>query len=172
VKRITAVTDGVTNTTTNFSSFVDDPSTSDDNHSGWPSGYLLGAIDGGKVKPGDEVEYTIYFLNGGENRITQAKVCDRLNADLIFQSQFDTSATSNQGILLAQGIGSQYLTNISDSDRGLLSSSSTMPLDCNITSNSTLNLSNNVVVVDVATSSNPLLGGERGYIKFKVKVRQ
>jgi GEVED domain/Right handed beta helix region len=172
VKRITAVTDGVTNTTTNFSSFVDDPSTSDDNHSGWPSGYLLGAIDGGKVKPGDEVEYTIYFLNGGENRIAQAKVCDRLNADLIFQPQFDTSATNNQGILLAQGIGSQYLTNINDSDRGLLSSSSTMPLNCNITSNSTLNLSNNVLVVDVATSSGLLLGGERGYIKFKVKVRQ
>jgi uncharacterized repeat protein (TIGR01451 family) len=172
VKRITAITDGVTNTTTNLNSFVDDPNTTDDNHSSWPSGYLLGAIDGGKVKPGDEVEYTIYFLNGGENRITQARLCDRLNADLIFQPQFDISATNNQGILFAQGIGSQYLTNISDSDRGLLSTSSTMPLNCNITSNNTLNLSNNIVVVDVATSSNPLLSGERGYIKFKVKVRQ
>jgi trimeric autotransporter adhesin len=172
VKRITAVTDGVTNTTTKFSGFVDDPSTLNDNHSGWPNGYLLGSIDGGIVKPGDELEYTIYFLNGGENRIAQARVCDRLNADLIFQPQFDISATSNQGILFAQGISSQYLTNISDSDRGLLSSSSIMPLNCNIASNSTINLSNNVVVVDVATSSNPLLSGERGYVKFKVKVRQ
>jgi Right handed beta helix region/SdrD B-like domain len=164
VKRITAVKDGVTNITTNFNTITNDPI--------WPTGYLVGAINGGNIKPGDEVEYTIYYLNGGENRVTQARICDRLNADLIFQPKFDTSATSDQGILFTKGISSQYLTNTSDIDQGFFSTSNIMPVNCNTTANSTSNLSDNVVVVDAATSSNPLLGNERGSVKFKVKIRQ
>ncbi len=174
VKRITAITDGVSSVTTSFSSFVDDAGTTDDNLSGWSgASYLLGAINGGTVKPGDEIEYTLYYLNSGENRIAQARVCDRLNADLIFQPQFSTSTSTDQGVEVAKGLSIKYPTNTdTDNDGGLFSTSSTMPIGCNLVANSTANLSNNIVVVDVATSSNPLLGNERGYVRFKVKVRQ
>jgi parallel beta-helix repeat protein len=176
VKRITAITDVTTNITTTFGNFVDD-GTANNTLDGWNVGsgsYLLGALNNGvtRVKPGDEVEYTIYYLNSGENPVSQARVCDRLNADLIMQPQFDTLATSDQGILLVRGTSSQYLTNTSGDDSGFVSTSSTMPVNCNITGNGTSNLSSNVVVVDAATNSNPLLTGERGYIKFKVKVRK
>ncbi len=176
VKRITAITDVTTNTTTTFGNFVDD-GTANNTLDGWKVGsgsYLLGALNNGatRVKPGDEVEYTIYYLNSGENPVSQARVCDRLNADLIVQPQVDALATSNQGILLVRDANSQYLTNNSDGDLGFVSTISTMPSNCNTAGNNTSNLSDNVVVVDAATNSNPLLTGQRGYIKFKVKVRQ
>lgn len=69
VKRITAIHGDRTqnpNDGTALNTFVNDPSTADDNLK-WPepSTYFKESYNGGKVKPGDEVEYTIYFLNTG-----------------------------------------------------------------------------------------------------------
>jgi uncharacterized repeat protein (TIGR01451 family) len=172
VKRITSVKSAVTGLTTTFNTFTDDTSTIDDNNVAWTAGYLKGVINS-KFSPGDEVEYTIYYLNSGENRITQARVCDRLNADLIFQPKFSTASGSTQGIQLVRGSVTSYLTNTdTDTDGGFLSSSSALPSGCSTTSNSTTNLSDNVVIVDVATSTNPLTAAVRGSVRFKVKIRQ
>jgi trimeric autotransporter adhesin len=176
VKRITAINGTPINT------IIDDPNSTKDNHANWPANYLVGAIDGGRVKPKDEIEYTIYYLNSGENNIRDARICDRLNANFSFQTQFDIndSGTIGKGISFIPGItAATYLTNASDSDRGFLSTSSTLPTNCNLAANTTTNLSDDVVVVDVASGSNRLLGsigagnpaGSYGKIKFKVKVK-
>ena len=178
VKRITAI-NGVP-----ITSLVDNPDTTSDNNQNWPSGYLKGAIDGGKVKPNDEIEYTIYYLNSGNVAAKKLRICDRLHKDLIFQTQFDQtiSATLNKGINLTPGTNiPQYLTNASDSDTGFLSTTSPLPTDCNLVGNTIdpAKLSDNVVVVDVADSTNYLPGSispgnpanSFGYIRFKTKVK-
>jgi uncharacterized repeat protein (TIGR01451 family) len=175
LKRITAITDAVTGNVTNFSTFVDDgTANNNDNLAGWSAGssYLKGVIDTApKVKPGDEVEYTIYYLNAGENPISKARVCDRLNADLTFQPQFSTLPTQGMEVV-KQGALNKYPSNTdTDTDGGFYTTSGNFPSDCNMPANNTANLSPNAVVVDVASSSNPLLSGERGYVKFKVKIR-
>jgi uncharacterized repeat protein (TIGR01451 family) len=169
VKRITAITSAATGLRINYSSYIHESGSTKDNDPGWPSNYLLGSIDPGQVLPGDEIEYAIYYLNSGENRIGQAKICDAFNRNLDFVPDFN-STTITKGILLSpSGSTSQYLTNISGDDRGEYSSTS--PTDCNLVSNTTADQSTNTVVVDAANSSNPILGGAYGSIKFKVKVK-
>jgi uncharacterized repeat protein (TIGR01451 family) len=151
----------------------------------WPNAtYLEGAIDGGNVKPGDELEYTIYYLNTGNGSAKNLRVCDRLSKNLIFQTQFDTmiNSTVGKGISLNPGNATspQYLTNIDNDDKGFFSTTSTLPTNCNLAGN-TINsndLSDNVVVVDLADSNTSLPGtvapgnpsDSFGYIRFKVKV--
>jgi uncharacterized repeat protein (TIGR01451 family) len=168
VKRITAINSVATGLTTH-NSYIHESGSTKDNDPGWPTNYLLGEINPGQVRPGDEIEYTIYYLNNGENRIGQAKVCDALNKNLDFVLNFN-SANVGKGILLSPNSStSTYLTNTSGDDRGEYSSIS--PIDCNLVSNTTVNQSTNTVVVNAANSSNPILGGAYGSIKFKVKVK-
>jgi uncharacterized repeat protein (TIGR01451 family) len=193
VKRVTKITDGVTGNVTNYTTFANDP-TAEDNNCNWPTAtgtagactnnFTTGAVSPNKVKSGDEVEYTIYYLNSGENKATQARICDQLDANLTFQTQFDSTdnTTVGKGLVLAYGItASRYLTNAIDpaTDQGQFATS-TSPLvtSCNLAVNSGTNLSDKVVIVDVATPTSPLMGSVRagistasyGYIRFKVKV--
>jgi uncharacterized repeat protein (TIGR01451 family) len=169
VKRITAITSAATGSTTSYDSYIHESGSTKDNDPGWPTNYLLGEINPGQVRPGDEIEYTIYYLNNGENRISQAKVCDALNKDLDFVLNFNNS-NIGKGIWLSPSSStSQYLTNTSGDDRGEYAVTS--PTDCNLVSNTTTDQSTNTVVVDAANSSNPILGGAYGSIKFKVKVK-
>jgi uncharacterized repeat protein (TIGR01451 family) len=87
VKRITAINGNRVknpNDNTPLNLFVDDvtsPVRSNDNNLYWPSptaSYLLGATNAGVIKPGDEIEYTIYFLNAGAAASSQVRICDRL----------------------------------------------------------------------------------------------
>jgi uncharacterized repeat protein (TIGR01451 family) len=161
VKRITAITAVSTGLTTNYGGFVDD--------AGWPSNYVAGSTNPGLVRPGDEIEYTIYYLNNGENRISQSKVCDALNKNLNFVPNFN-SVNAGKGILLSpNGVAGTYLTNASGDDRGEYSTTS--PTDCNLVNNITADRSTNTVVVDAANNANPILGGGYGSIKFKVTVK-
>jgi uncharacterized repeat protein (TIGR01451 family) len=178
VKRITAI-----NSQPITGVVHDSPNDSDPN---WPSAtYLQGAIDAGKVKPNDELEYTIYYLNTGNGSAKNVRVCDRLNKNLVFQTQFDATniATVGKGISLNPGISnvSQYLTNVENDDKGFFYTASSLPTNCNL-AGSTINsteLSNNVVVVDLADSVTALPGiitpgnpsNSFGYIKFKAKVK-
>ena len=93
VKRITAVNPG-TPDEIRFDNFVDDPSTPNDNDSNWPDSdgdssnsnniYLRGRIDAVEVKPGDEIEYTIYFLSNGSEDASNVTVCDVIPSDMSF----------------------------------------------------------------------------------------
>jgi GEVED domain/Right handed beta helix region/SdrD B-like domain/Domain of unknown function DUF11 len=193
VKRITAIKDGVTGVVTPYNSFVDDTTSTtqtNDNDCNWKGAtgstgnctnpYTVGAINAGKVKSGDEIEYTIYYLNAGANKATPVKICDNLDPNLTFQPDFN--ANPGKGIEWSSGISaSQYLTNsISDNDPGKLTntaSTANLATDCNLPANTST--TNDVVVVDVANTANPLAGSTAagtppnsyGYIRFKVKVK-
>lgn len=83
VKRITAVNGQTTNPNdgTDLSQFIDDtasPFAETDNNPNWPADYLVGAFDAGGVQPGDELEYTVYFLSSGNLAVGDVRLCDRL----------------------------------------------------------------------------------------------
>jgi uncharacterized repeat protein (TIGR01451 family) len=178
VKRITAIG------TTRYTDIIDNPDSASDNDPNWPTGYLQGKIDGGNVKPNDEIEYTIYYLNSGNVAAKKLRICDRLHKDLVFQTQFDLtdSATVDRGINLTPGNNiTQYLTNADGDDNGYLSTTSTLPDNCNLVGNTIdpSKLSNNVVVVNLADDTNYLPGSispgnppnAYGYVRFKAKVK-
>lgn len=202
VKRITAINGNTTqnpNDGTALNTFVNDPSTADDN-SYWPARntYLKGAYEGGKVKPGDEVEYTIYFLNTGAGA-KNVSLCDRIPDHMTF---VPTGYNSQSGASTDTGIGfalnattlptnpTVYLTNVNDSDRGYYyePNNSNTPVSCKqldatgnvITSGSAAN-TNGAIVVDIvkgtgagselpAATSPGTPTDSYGFIRFKAKV--
>jgi uncharacterized repeat protein (TIGR01451 family) len=159
VKRITAI-NGIP---LNF--FKDDTDNTtlhaaDDNNVNWPtplntnatlgdttiSTFLRGAINGGKVKPGDTIEYTIYFLNAGGGNANNVRVCDR-----IIDSQ---KILSGSPVLLQKNSATPtILTSSADTDRATFYASSSDPAitKCNFTSTPTID--NGAIVVDVTGST-------------------
>lgn len=178
VKRITAINGNKTqnpNDNTLLNTFVNDPGSADDDNLNWSNRntYLIGAYNGGKVKPGDEVEYTIYFLNTGAaaNNVT---LCDRIPDNMTFVPTGYNAAsphpTESGALPTDTGIGfasdantlptlpTVYLTNVNDSDRGRYyppndpnTPSSCKLLDAlgNATASGTTANTNGAVVVDV-----------------------
>jgi uncharacterized repeat protein (TIGR01451 family) len=153
VKRITAINGTLLNI------YKDDttaPHAADDNNVNWPtplninatlgdttiSTFLRGAIDGGKVKPGDTIEYTIYFLNAGGSNASNLRVCDR-----IIDSQ---KILSGSPVLLQKNSATPtILTSSADTDRATFYTSSSDPAitKCNFTGTPTID--NGAIVVDV-----------------------
>jgi uncharacterized repeat protein (TIGR01451 family) len=62
----------------------------------WKTGYVVGAVNGGPVKPGDTIEYTIYYLNNGDRNAKSARICERLNAKQTFQPDTYTTGAGMQ----------------------------------------------------------------------------
>jgi uncharacterized repeat protein (TIGR01451 family) len=139
LKRITAINGLSTNPNdqTLLTGSLTDPN--------WPIGYVVGATDGGKVKPGDTIEYTIYYLNNGGRNAKSVRICDRLNANQTFQpdtypdSTFIQNNTTNpnpsgSGMQVQKGINTPLtLTNTSDSDGGqfITATGTALPSNCN-----------------------------------------
>ncbi|HEY9702065.1 MAG TPA: hypothetical protein V6C58_06445, partial [Allocoleopsis sp.] len=210
VKRITAIN------TTQINGFIDfvsatDPTAADDNNSKWPSPtstYLRGAIactstsgtDCNSIKgakPGDTVEYTIYFLSNGSDDLKNLKLCDRIPTNTTFEeTTYDATAGAEKGILLGwnnTGSGSladpsdssqltgikTWLTNnkgvAPDSDRGkFYSSSETLPATpCGAAANTNggvvIDLGSTTIVHQATGSGSPL--DSYGFFRFKVKVK-
>ena len=208
VKRITAIKDGTNSdpatNTTQFTSFVDDTTSTtatNDNNCNWPGAtgsagactntYTLGATSATapKVKPGDEIEYTIYYLNAGNNKAKQLQICDQLDSNLTFQNETVTTPATIAplNIRLFPGTGSvEPLTNATGDDKGQVTTPALAGTSCNLISNTAANPSNNVVVVDVAkvdtvtpANSTTLSGStgagipttSYGYIRIKATVK-
>ena len=132
VKRITAINPGQGQPEEKqFNDFVDQPNFDADNHPLWPDSdedpssntnlYLRGVLNGGKVKPGDEVEYTIYFLSQGDEAAQEINICDTVPDHL-------TYVKDAYGLELGMAIGydpnmvrftpNKYLSNIFGDDEG------------------------------------------------------
>lgn len=89
------------------------------------STFLIGGINGGKVLPNEELEYTVYFLSSGEFAAKKVLLCDRVPDKVTFiPDSFNNesakaaggSAISDRGILWLKDGQTQSLTNDSDGD--------------------------------------------------------
>ncbi|ANV84862.1 hypothetical protein AWQ21_11015 [Picosynechococcus sp. PCC 7003] len=115
VKRITAVNN------INFINLID-ASGDEDNNPNWPNDYLKGktgtvAVSGDTVDaaPGDEVEYTIYFLNAGNAPASSVQICDALQDYLLYEPD---TYDINRGIELSFNSITTAFTNSVDGDSG------------------------------------------------------
>lgn len=166
VKRITAINGSA------FTDIVDDPNATSDNHPNWPANYLQGRIDGGVVRPGDVIEYTIYFLSAGNSPITNVQLCDPVPSNTTFERNTYASET---GIGLGIGTAIANLTNLPDGDAGeYFPVNATPPTRCGVSSNA-----NGVVAVDIVRSPAQLPNATApgtppnsyGYIQFRARVK-
>jgi uncharacterized repeat protein (TIGR01451 family) len=179
VKRITAINGNRVknpNDDTILNSYQDQTGirAADDNHPNWPvpingnaslggniSTFLQGAINGGKVRAGDAIEYTIYFLNAGNTNASNLKICDRITPNQSFKPN---SYALGAGIQLQVGNNSALsLTNLRDStDRGqFIYPNAAVPTSCFLQGAN----SDGTIAVDVTgTIGNPPLTALPGSI--------
>ncbi len=126
VKRITRINGN------DFNVYENDPlTTNDDNTNNWPtplSDSLRGVISQTNVRPQDEVEYTIYYLNIGLNYAESLRICDPVPTNTSYiANAFNGSTPTDGGLPADLGIALQtgttvadrrFLTGINDGDRG------------------------------------------------------
>jgi uncharacterized repeat protein (TIGR01451 family) len=189
VKRITAI-NGVPITGFNNDGV---PLSADDN-ANWPTPatYLQGDVTRNNVKPGDRLEYTIYFLSAGDTDITNVTICDLVPPQTTFVNDaYDVvGAGSGLGIGFANStttlptVPTSYLTNAFDADRGkFYQANTTPPTTCKKpVTNATLTVADNtdgLVVVDVVTTpailpfatSPGVPINSYGFVRFQVGVK-
>jgi len=116
---------------------VGSPQDQDDNDPHWPSGLLLGDIHQRDLQPGDEVEFTVYFLSNGGITAQNALFCDLVPANIDFVTDAFASipaangpspvpgVTTGSELGLVLGLGTQSTTapypievSLSNSDDG------------------------------------------------------
>lgn len=184
VKRITAINGLTTNPNdgTNLTAVVNDGvANSSDDAANWPNNYLVGALNAGAVKPGDDIEYTIYFFNAGGQAAPDVKICDRL-----FPGQTLVANAYGPGSDVQLRLGTSAplgLTAANDSsDRTqLIAANATVPTTCNLkdpNNNGTLQID----VTGVNGTGNPALtqlprstgqgtpNNAYGFFRFKARI--
>jgi hypothetical protein len=198
VKRITAI-NGTSIDKFNDNTNILDLQAANDNNSFWPSplntdvskgstnisSFLRGAIDGIVVKPGDEIEYTIYFVNAGGNDAKNVKICDRIIGSQTF---VDHAYGTSQDIEYRLGTHTvRYLTkgvNLSF-DRAELDTTTATVSGCNspsitgtnngtvaiyITGTSTTVSNGQDNITTIPGSAVPVNTDSYGYFRFKTRV--
>ena len=206
VKRITAINLGQSDEI-QFNSFVNDDSDNDgdldndpDNDPNWPDGddtYLRGATTVADIEPGDEVEYTIYFLSSGNEPATNIKICDVVPDNMTF-------VTNSYGSEAGMGLAldetnlptepNRNLSNAADTDEGTFYAPGTAPptvtfgdppternLCSKVTTNNTTvevnatNNNNGAIVVEIDSLPEATDPGtpanSYGFIRFRAEVQ-
>ena len=155
-----------------------------------PATFLIGGIDGGDVRPNDEIEYTIYFLSSGDAAANNVLFCDRVPDFVDFLPNiFNVNPTADvngnpngdRGIVVGLGTGvaaaiDQFaLTNEADGDIGYyfppgVEPTTTFPnINCDGTND------NGAVVVNLGDLPNATSAGEPagsyGFVRFRARVR-
>ncbi|MBW4489266.1 MAG: DUF11 domain-containing protein [Trichocoleus desertorum ATA4-8-CV12] len=185
VKRITAIN------TTSRTGFIDGPG-NDDIATNWPSPTstsLQGVVNGGAVRSGDEVEYTIYFLSDGGADAQSVVLCDLvpLNQTLVTNAYSTVTAGSGGTAGATRSIatsvnGAQVsYTDLVDRDAGgfyavgasvPLPTGGTSPQPCPATNTSTNG--NGAVMVNLGTLPRATApgtpAGSYGFVRFRAKV--
>lgn len=168
----------------------DDGPDADDNDPHWPSptdDSLRGVINyTTPVVSGDELEYTIYYLNTGLGDANDVMICDRIPAytSFVARGYSDTGSPpqatggiggAERGMILAEAGNEVSLTNANDGDTGYYFEPGNDPqatfLDISCNGDS----SNGTVVVRVPNPVLPASGpgspsASYGYIRFKARV--
>lgn len=191
VKRITAINPGQPDEIT-FNSFVNDLNDANDDVTNWPTDkntYLGGEISVENIEPGDEVEYTIYFLSNGDENVKNVSICDVVPDEMTFVED-----TYNTGVGIGLALDSNSLqtspnlelSNALNDDQGeFYSSGTTPPPFCkkidpsNPDSLISVNSSNNVSGAVSINFDNPLPqainpgnpSNSYGFIRFRFAVK-
>lgn len=203
VKRITKINNGTTtNSGDNLSTYnqeesnpyddnkldnpAPDPVDTDkwvDTTSDTSSTFLIGGINGGKVEPDDELEYTIYYLSAGDSEAKSVLFCDRVPANVTFiPTSFNNEpqATggaqgSDRGILWFNNGNTESLTNTQDGDAaqyfppGVEPSTVYPKIKCDGTN------TNGAVVVNLKNLPNATAPGtpntSYGFVRFRGRVK-
>lgn len=186
-QNLTNIVDGRSDVSSNAANYVTSPRDADDDSTNtWPTNYLRGLINAGIVKPGDELEYTIYFLSNGLGNATSVQICDLVPVSTAFIPNAFNGMTPNdgglsaadQGIALALGSSTPtvYLTNALDGDRGhfYTANESGIPSSCGSNTNG-------AVVVKITRSPDlpnlPPANGtgtpanSYGFVRFRARVK-
>ncbi len=147
------------------------------------STFLLGGINAGIVEPGDEIEYTIYFLSTGNNFAKDVLLCDRIPENFSFiPNSFNNQApatgglqNSDRGILWLKDGKTESLTNIQDGDFAQYLPPGVEPNSVDGQINCSGANTNGAVVVNLGDLPNATAPGtpnsSYGYIRFKTKVK-
>ncbi|MFN6496950.1 MAG: lamin tail domain-containing protein [Nostoc sp. DedQUE01] len=174
---LTDIVDGRSDVAINAANYLPEPFASDDDDTTWPAGYLRGLINAGTVKPGDELEYTIYFLSKGPNDATNVKFCDLVPSNATFiPTAFNGNTPSDgglpgadRGIALAVSSSNPtvYFSNVEDGDRGRFYPANELaPSSCGTNTNG-------AVVVNITRSPDlpTLVKDVYGFVRFRAKVK-
>jgi uncharacterized repeat protein (TIGR01451 family) len=183
-KRITKIQDATTNpndgskvlTTVIPDTFNFNPTKNPDNLASyvgnWPTtpDYLVGLTDAGKVKPGDTIEYTIYFLNNQGGNAGNVKFCDRIRGN-------QTYVADSLYVKLGNATTETHPTDATNTYGIAGSTTATVaaPTDCNSTAATTVTGVDNggVWVAPGVISGATGVGAPTssyGYFRFKTKV--
>lgn len=178
VKRITKINGNTVNPndSTALNNFVDDPNDDNDTSANWPANYVVGEIDAGRVRVGDEIEYTVYFLNAGKSKAENLRICDAIQG----QQDFKAGAYDNGNGDLQLNVsdnGDTNLTSASDGDRAeLIAAGGNVPSNCNIkvpNDNGTLVIDvNDATLTEIPGSTAPGTPNSYGLIRFTTTVRE
>ncbi|WP_315787769.1 hypothetical protein [Fischerella sp. JS2] len=199
VKRITAINHSMaTNSGDELDKYKDDPSSPyDDNNldtptpdpkdtDKWPNPntFLIGGINGGKIHPGDEVEYTIYYLSTGDNQAKNVVVCDRIPSNVTFLPTAFNSFTpknniglqnTDRGIIWLYNGNTESLTNIKDGDVAQYFPPGEHPTDVYPTVDCGGENTNGAIVVNLGDLPKATASGmptnSYGFIRFQGRVK-
>jgi uncharacterized repeat protein (TIGR01451 family) len=208
VKRITAVNGatgtstaiggdpiaGYTNDSTNpyDDNTLDTPAPTPRDTQYWPNPntFLVGAINGGQIRPNDIVEYTIYFLSAGDTAAQNVLFCDRVPSNTTFvPTAFNSLPTPNpgagdRGIAVDIGGTLNGYTNGADSDFAEYFPPGVEPsnkpgyskISCGKdSSNQPLPNNNGAVVVNLGNIQNATSLGQppisHGFVRFRARVK-
>jgi uncharacterized repeat protein (TIGR01451 family) len=173
VKRISAINTDRFTTVFNPNTTIASDLNNHDGNPLWPANYIQGGgvidehvspadpVRANKIKPGDEVEYTIYFLNAGNRGAKKVRICDLLTPN----------QTYVPGVTLA--IGDNISTN--GDNIKYIPAGGAIPANCGIKDGKNVN---GLVVVDVTShcTIEILPSGIKehdrsyGYVRFRTKV--
>jgi uncharacterized repeat protein (TIGR01451 family) len=148
-----------------------------------PATTIIGGINGGNIKPGDEMEYTIYFLSAGAGEAKNVLFCDRVPTNVSFIpaafNSFGTKATGglagDRGILSLINGTTAAFTNIADGDAARYFPPGTNPTSIYPNLNCGGTNSNGAVVINLGNLPNATApgtpAGAFGFVRFKGRVK-
>jgi uncharacterized repeat protein (TIGR01451 family) len=150
----------------------------------WPNitTFMLGGTNGGNIKPGDEMEYTIYFLSAGAGEAKNVLLCDRVPSNVSFMPTAFNSATpatgglaGDRGLLALINGTTAAFTNIADGDAARYFPPGSNPtsvypkIKCGGTND------NGAIVINLGDLPNALTpgtpAGAFGFVRFKGRVK-
>jgi uncharacterized repeat protein (TIGR01451 family) len=150
----------------------------------WPTlnSFMLGGINGGNIKPNDEVEYTIYFLSAGLGEAKNVLFCDRVPSNVTFMPTAFNSATpatgglgGDRGILSLINGTTAGFTNVADGDAARYFPPNSNPTAIYPNLNCGGSNTNGAVVINLGNLPNATAPGTPtgafGFVRFKGRVK-